>query len=674
MLNNDELLLILADSKDATAVYDSAELRIRFVNEGMLAFWGKDNSIKGKTLSEAIPELRVQPFEQLLLKVWASGETYSATDTPATLLIDGNPKTSFFDFEYRPIKDVSGKTIAILHTAIDVTSRLLALKQVEEKQKREDELIAELTATNQSVKLANESLSGINNDLRASNESINRLNERLLESETDFKRLVAQSPVAIMVFRGPELVIELVNQPMLDILHRDDSVIGYPILMSMPELKGEPAVELIFEVYRSGKGFDGNEAPVKMMRNGETETRYFNFSYRPLMDGGRVVGVMDIAVEVTGQVLSRRRLEAIISEKTVLEHHLRANEQRLQGILDTIAEGVVIVNENGTPIYSNPMAWKIMGIDAATFTDRRYNDAKWKNERIDGSTLPAEDHPMHIALRTGMAVYDQEIAILMPGKEKIFISVNAAPLINEHERVSACIVTFTDVTSRRKILQEKDDFISVASHELKTPVTSLKASLQLLTRLIPAETPGMAAKLVDQANRSLNKLSDLINALLNSNRLSQGRFPVHRSHFKIAELINECCQHIRTAGTHQIVLNGDRQLEINADEQLIDQVLINFVNNAVKYAPQSKEIIIEVTASDVEIKISVTDFGPGIPREKLPHIFERYYRANHISQQVSGLGLGLFISAEIIRNHGGKIGAESEEGKGSTFWFALPRN
>src|SRR6201999_4485043 len=111
-------------------------------------------------------------------------------------------------------------------------------------------------------------------------------------------------------------------------------VVGRPILESMPELRGEPAVELIFEVYRSGKGSDGSEVPVRMMGDTELETRYFNFSYRPLMDGGQIVGVMDLAVEVTDQVLSRRRLEAIISEKTVLEQTLRANEHRLQGILD----------------------------------------------------------------------------------------------------------------------------------------------------------------------------------------------------------------------------------------------------------------------------------------------------------------------------------------------------
>lgn len=674
MLSDQHLLSILSYSKDATVIYDTAGLNIAFANQAMLSIWGKDESILGKTFAEALPELKEQPFEKLLKKVWLTGEIHRATDMPATLLIDGELKTSFFDFEYCPIKNAQGQTEAILHTASDVSSRMQAWQQVADKQHPEEELLKELSAINLNVQTANAHLSEMNSDLRTSNESINRLNTRLQESETDFKRLVAQAPVAILVFRGPELVIEMANPPILEILHKDASIIGKPILESMPELKGEPAVELIFEVYRTGKGFDGNEAPVQIMRNGVSETRYFNFSYRPLLDNGLVVGVMDLAVEVTMQVLARKHLEAIISEKTILEKNLLDNQQRLQAVLDTMAEGVVIVGPDLKPTYANPMAQRIMGLDEQGFLARSYNDAKWQNERLDGSPLPVQEHPMYIAMHTGLAVYDQEIGIIISERERFYISVNAAPLFTDDREMAGVIVTFTDVTQRRRILQEKDDFISVASHELKTPATALKASLELLARLIPADTADMRSKLVQQAVRSMGKLTELINTLLNSNRISQGRFPVSKTRFSIAKLINECCQHIRTAGSHTITLKGNTHLEINADEQLIDQVVVNLVNNAVKYAPASKEIIIDIHEQKNGVRISVTDFGPGIPADKLPHIFDRYYRADHSSVQFSGLGLGLYISAEIVRKHGGEIGVDSELGKGSTFWFTLPLN
>jgi PAS domain S-box-containing protein len=672
MLPDRDLLHILTQSKDATAVYDSADLHIRFANQAMLNLWGKGNGIIGKTMESALPEIVGQPFIGMLKKVWHTGETCTGTDTPATLMVNGVLKTSFFDFEYRAIRNDKGETMAILHTATDISSRVLAWEKVAEKQQREQQLIEELSQSNDNIRATNEHLSAINSDLMISNENITKLNDRLQESQTDFKRLVAQAPVAILVLRGKDLIIDLANAPMLEILDKDSSIIGRPILTGMPELKGQPAVELLFEIFETGKESNGSEVPVRMMRNGQLETRYFNFSYRPLRDGRNIIGVMDLAVEVTDQVMARKRLEAILSEKTVLEQNLRSNERRLQGILDTMAEGVVIANSDGKLVYANAMAQTIMGINEQEYLNRDYNDAKWRNERIDGTVLSQEDHPLYVTLRTGLPVFDQEIGIAIDGRDKTYISVNAAPLLDDENRVSGGIVTFTDVTNRRKILQEKDDFISVASHELKTPIASLKGALQLLDRMQANISPDMLSKLIAQSNKSLNKLTDLVNSLLNSNRISQGRFPVHKIKFKVADLINECCQHIRNAGNHNIRFEGNLQLEVDADPQLIDQVIVNLVNNAVKYAPLSKDIIISVQPEQKFAMVSVTDFGPGISQDKLPYIFDRYYRIDTGTAQFSGLGLGLYICAEIIYKHGGKVGVESKRGEGSTFWFTLP--
>lgn len=672
MLSKTDILNILTESKDATVIYYDAELHIGFVNDGMLKLWGKDRSIEGKTLQEAVPELIGQPFPDLLKEVWKTGITYRATDMPAMLMVDGQLKTSYFDFEYRAILNSVGKVVSILHTAIDVTARVLAFQQVAEKQQREEQLIRELSLKNNSIQSVNDDLSTANRDLLVSHESVNRLNLRLQESETDFKRLVAQAPVAILVFRGPDMIVDMANEPILEILNKDADIIGKPLLEGMPELKGQPAVELLFDVYNTGKSSEGIEVPVQMMRNGEFETRYFNFSYQPLRDDTTIIGVMDLAVEVTTQVLARKNLEAIIAEKTVLEKNLRGNERRLQGILDTMAEGVIIVDVDGKPTYANPMAQRIMSLPEAEILGRAYNDTKWKNVRLDGTPLSQQDHPMYVALRTGISVYDQEIGVVLPFAEKVYISINAAPMVDDKAQITGGIITFTDVTNRRKILQQKDDFISVASHELKTPIASLKGALQLLDRMLPNISPDMLEKLVGQANKSLNKLTDLVNSLLNSNRISQGRFPIHKTTFRIIDLVNECCQHIRAAGNHLITLKGELELKLNADEQLIDQVVVNFVNNAVKYAPASNEIIIEVQNMGNAAKVSVTDFGPGIAADKLPHIFERYFRADYGSVQFSGLGLGLYICAEIIEKHGGQIGVDSELGKGSTFWFTLP--
>jgi len=232
--------------------------------------------------------------------------------------------------------------------------------------------------------------------------------------------------------------------------------------------------------------------------------------------------------------------------------------------------------------------------------------------------------------------------------------------------------TILDITDFKRLQQQKDDFISIASHELKTPITSLKASLQLLQRQKDKGNFELLSRLIDQAGRSMDKISGLVEDLLNVSRLNAGTIQIKKSRFLIRNLIDECCLNVQQSGSHEIELEGDLSAEVFADENRIEQVLNNFVTNAMKYAPNSPKITIKVKQDDQALTVAVADEGPGIPNDKLKHLFDRYFRADESGQQVSGLGLGLYISAEIIERHGGTIGVESEVGKGSTFWFSLP--
>lgn len=859
-LNDQILLNVLSLSNDATAVYDSEALNIRFVNDAMLKIWGKDKSIVGKTFEQAIPEIIGQQFTALLREVWRSGKTFAAKDTPADLMVDGKLQTFFFDFEYRAIRNENGETFCLLHTAIDVSERLKAWQLVKEKEEQEQALNEELTATNeelsslnneyvalneelessneeinaaydqlseiherliiveQQARLAkeaaalgmfdldvvndtlqwderckelfgvdpdkevsytndfitglhpddrvpvqqavdraynkllsggqydveyrtispnngdlrwvraigqvhfdkddkpvrfigtvidmteaikvrtlleereaklhsyneelaasneeiyssNEELMAINEELNSANDQVINLNEKLTKSENEFRELIQDAPVAMLVFKGPDMKIDLINSAMLRLIGREPDILDKPLFEAVPELQGQAAADLLFEVYHTGKPVYGNETPVSLIRNGKEQLGYFNFTYTPLIQEGEVKGVIDMAVDVTEQVKTRMHLEEIIEEKTVLGKTLRSSELRLQGILDTMAEGVAIVDKDGEIVYTNLLAQRILGLIEGEKEEGTFYNTKWQNLKLDGTLLPESEHPISVMLRTGMSIYDQEICVQPTDGERFYISINAAPILDESNTLTGGIATFMDVTSRRKLTMQKDDFISVASHELKTPVTTLKASLQLLARLKDSISPEMLSKLLMQANRSLDKLSSLINDLLNSNRISQGQLQIHKTTFSVAGMINDCCQHIRTAGIHDIILKGDMDVTVSADEQQIDQVVVNFVNNAVKYAPESKEIIIEVTKQADNLRIAVRDQGPGIPAEQIPHLFDRYYRADYSGTQFSGLGLGLYICAEIIKKHGGEIGVDTELGKGSSFWFTLP--
>nr|WP_260180732.1 PAS domain-containing sensor histidine kinase [Mucilaginibacter lappiensis] len=250
--------------------------------------------------------------------------------------------------------------------------------------------------------------------------------------------------------------------------------------------------------------------------------------------------------------------------------------------------------------------------------------------------------------------------------------IKAVRYVNEDGVITkwfgSCISTEEHVLA----LKAKDDFISIASHELKTPITSLKGTLQLMEKMKSSHPDPMMHKLVDRANRNVNKTISLIDDLLNVGRINEGQLYLNKKRSIIFEVINDCCNHIKNETDFDILVKGDPSIEADVDEGRIEQVIINLINNAIKYAPESVIIEVSYEKTGQEIKVSVTDQGPGIPLEKLPHLFERYYQVESNNGGKTGLGLGLYICAEIIKKHNGEMGVESEPGKGSTFWFTLP--
>lgn len=368
-----------------------------------------------------------------------------------------------------------------------------------------------------------------------------------------------------------------------------------------------------------------------------------------------------------------RELEITITKKTRAEDDLRANQERLTRILETMAEGVVIVDMAGNLTYANPLAQKILCTSIYESLTSIYGTEKWQNLKVDGSPLANKDHPIALMLAKGKEVYDHEIAIQPINSERCYISVNAAPIRDKNGKLIGGVGTFMDVTNRRKISQQKDEFISVASHELKTPLTSLKASMQILTRLIQTnKTSDKIPDFMEKANKNLSKILYLTEDLMNVSKIQHGQLPLNKTKFNLTKLIADCCNHVKADDSYNFIMEGEKNVEVWADFQRIDQVVVNLVNNAIKYAPESKTIKLDVSRQNGVAKVSVQDFGIGISREKLPHLFDRYYRVDPSGIQFSGLGLGLYISSEIIDRHGGKIGVDSVEGHGSTFWFTLP--
>jgi|GEM_PF-2205263 len=220
-------------------------------------------------------------------------------------------------------------------------------------------------------------------------------------------------------------------------------------------------------------------------------------------------------------------------------------------------------------------------------------------------------------------------------------------------------------------ITQKDEFIGIVSHELRTPITALKGYVQILSRKAPLDE-SISTKMLQQAEKSTEKLNGLVDDLLSVSKIVNNVLQLHQAPVQVQDLLDTCCRTIELPATQQIVISGDTMLKVNVDRKQIERLLDNLLDNAIKYAPNSKTIEVKVLKKGNFAEITVSDKGPGIMAEKLNLLFERYNRSYDTTTQSHGLGLGLFFSAQLIKLHGGEIGVDSSQEQGSKFWFTLP--
>lgn len=487
----------------------------------------------------------------------------------------------------------------------------------------------------------------------------------------NFRKLVDQAPVAIATFEGTDYKISIANELVLKYWGKTaEEIIDKPLFTALPEARQQGYEELLKSVLHSGKRVYANELPVTLIRNGNLETTYVNFIYDPMRDAsGCITGVIVVSNEVTEQVQARRKIELILVEKSKVEWDLRANERRLRDILETMAEGVGITDANGNMVYVNQTAQRILGIEEDEVLMRTYFDTKWKNLRVDGSPLHPDEHPVSISLKTGQQVFDHEIAVQKPDGERIYVSINSAPLKDEEGNIIGGIGTFMDVSGRRKSIQLKDEFISTVSHELKTPVTTIKAYTQILERSSPRT---LNQSFLQRMEIQVLRLEQLIEDLLDVGRVDSGTLALKPEHILANELLTEVVNDIKLiTPAHQLIVSELEDLAVETDKSRLIQVITNVVNNAIKFSEKGKDVYISLKRAGKFAIFSVQDSGVGIADSQKPFVFDKFHHIDMGGASV-GLGLGLFICKEIIDKAGGQLWFESEEGKGSTFFFSVP--
>ncbi|WP_295767454.1 PAS domain-containing sensor histidine kinase [uncultured Mucilaginibacter sp.] len=287
--------------------------------------------------------------------------------------------------------------------------------------------------------------------------------------------------------------------------------------------------------------------------------------------------------------------------------------------------------------------------------------------------LDATTRAWQMAIETGNA-YEIQYRLKRASDNSFrWHQARALPISNAQGQTIQWFGTIIDIHEQKETEAAKDEFLSIASHELRTPLTSAKALIDLSKRMAdPAEK---VFQFVDRASGQLKRLERLIADLLDVSKIHAGKMVYNKESFDFAAVLQDTISLLQsTAGNHQLLLEQNDAVTITGDQVRIEQVINNLISNAIKYSPDANKVVIRSSVQHDNLVVSVQDFGIGISEENLNRIFDRYYRADNSYMRFQGLGLGLYIAAEIIKRHNGSLWIESEAGKGSTFYFLLPLN
>jgi signal transduction histidine kinase len=270
--------------------------------------------------------------------------------------------------------------------------------------------------------------------------------------------------------------------------------------------------------------------------------------------------------------------------------------------------------------------------------------------------------------------FAMEMRSLQPNGRTNWIAAFGRAFYNEEGKAYRMIGIVINITERKRLENQKEEFIGIASHELRTPVTSIKSYTQLLEEMLKVKKDTESIEIIEKLDRQIDRLTHLISDLLDITRIGEGQLSLHYETFDINVLIHETAELMQhTTVRHMIEEDLQPLPRVRADRERIGQVLMNILSNAIKYSPDKERIIISTTLSNDMVRINIKDFGIGMTNETRLKIFERFYRALDNSSNIyPGLGLGLFIAADIIKKHGGEIGVESEMNQGTQVFFTLP--
>jgi PAS domain S-box-containing protein len=364
-----------------------------------------------------------------------------------------------------------------------------------------------------------------------------------------------------------------------------------------------------------------------------------------------------------------------------------AERRILQAVIDALPAGVTLRDEAGQLLMYNAAALALAvnrpEVEAARGMELSL-EPLWETVSEQSEVAQKQIQPSQEAVIKGKPITGRQLLLRQSDGRLVPVLVNAAPVWDAEGKLTRGVAVFQDITELKELERHKDEFISVASDELRSPLTVIRGQTQFLERqlrrqekqgqLPPAWKHFLEA--MEGIEAQTGRMNDLVNDLLDVSRIQAGKLSLQRAPVALMPLLTRVVKHWEPISPqHQFVLKMDRQMEQAVgqwDARRVEQILTNLLGNAVKYSPEGGKILIEGQVLDQQVLVRVHDEGMGIPLEALPHLFERFYRAGNVGM-ISGTGLGLYISHQLAAAHGGDLWPESAGlGKGSTFSMRLP--
>jgi len=417
-------------------------------------------------------------------------------------------------------------------------------------------------------------------------------------------------------------------------------------------------------------------SPIWKLREGLQKLNAGNFSYEETLLTGDELEMLDSEIGQLSKRLSKAytSLEERVQERT---HELESEHAKDEALLESIGEGFLAIDLQGKILATNHAAEVLLQWNRSEIIDHHFGTLLHLRKERDGKPLGPNEHLIQRALteRVIIATTPSETILCERKNGDSFpISISATPFLLGMQ-MQGVVVTLRDISEEKRIDRMKSEFISLASHQLRTPLTSIGWYIELLQNEWSNLTQDQK-EYVSQILGSHRRMVELVNSLLNVSRIELGRIKIDPKELTIEEIIRIPLENLKPQISQKNLKFVERipDITVSVDPDLVRMVLENLLSNSVKYTTENGTIEVSVIADTEELQFCVHDTGLGIPREQQGRIFEKLFRADNVlKSDTQGTGIGLYIAKNTVESWGGKLWFESTEGKGTRFAFTLPR-